>query len=784
MSHRRIASVGSAEGHDVLRRIAQLAIKAPWQIIAAAVVAAAAAAIFGIPVGQRLSASGFQDPTSESSKATQLLTDKFGQGAAQMLITVTAPGEISSGPARTVGLGIVDQLKGSPHVADVTSAWTAPPDAASELVSRDGKSGLIVAGITGGENEAQKYASALSDQVAHDGDGITIRSGGVAMVNVQITEQSQGDLLVMESIAIPFSFLVLVWVFGGLLAAALPVAVGAMAIVGSMSVLRLITFGTDVSIFALNLTTAMGLALGIDYTLLIISRFRDELADGADRDVALVRTMATAGRTVLFSATTVALSMSAMVLFPMHFLKSFAYAGVATVALGAAAAVVVTPALIVVLGNRLDSLDLRRLARRVLNRPEQVRRPMEDQFWYRSTKFVMRRALPIGLAVIALLLVLGAPFLGVRWGFPDDRVLPKSASAHQVGNQLRNDFVKNSATAVTVVIPHADGLAQPDLERYAADLSRVPDVSAVSAPTGTFVDGARAGPPSAATAVAQGSAFLTVGSSAPLFSERSEVQLERLHEVPGPAGRTVEMTGTAQINHDSVEAITSRLPLVLGLIALITLVLLLLLTGSLVLPVKALVLNVLSLTAAFGALVWIFQDGHLGALGTTSTGTLVANVAVLLFCIAFGLSMDYEVFLISRIREYWLASGAAGPATFDTLRTHADNSESVAVGVARTGRVVTAAALIMSISFAALIAAQLQVIRLLGVGLTVAVLVDATLVRMVLVPAFMQVLGRWNWWAPKQLVWLHERMGFSAGDDVRYSGPTSAASASDNRDNR
>jgi RND superfamily putative drug exporter len=293
--------------------------------------------------------------------------------------------------------------------------------------------------------------------------------------------------------------------------------------------------------------------------------------------------------------------MSAMVLFPMHFLKSFAYAGVATVALGAAAAVVVTPALIVVLGNRLDSLDLRRLARRVLNRPEQVRRPMEDQFWYRSTKFVMRRALPIGLAVIALLLVLGAPFLGVRWGFPDDRVLPKSASAHQVGNQLRNDFVNNSATAVTVVIPDADGLAQPDLERYAADLSRVPDVSAVYAPTGTFVDGARAGPPSAATAVAQGSAFLTVGSSAPLFSDRSEVQLERLHEVPGPAGRTVEMTGTAQINHDSVEAITSRLPLVLGLIALITLVLLLLLTGSLVLPVKALVLNVLSLTAAFGA---------------------------------------------------------------------------------------------------------------------------------------------------------------------------------------
>src|SRR6478672_11752538 len=491
MNHRRIGSVGSAEGRDVLRRIAHLAIKAPWQIIAAAVVAATAAAIFGIPVGQRLSASGFQDPTSESSKATQLLTEKFGQGDVQMLITVTAPGEISSGPARTVGLGIVDELKRSPHVADVTSAWTAPPDAASELVSKDGKSGLIVAGITGGENEAQKYAKALSDQVAHDGDGITVRSGGAAMVNVQITQQSQRDLLVMESIAIPLSFLVLVWVFGGLLAAALPVAVGAMAIVGSMAAMRALTFATDISIFALNLSIAMGLALGIDYTLLILSRFRDELADGADRDVAVVRTMATAGRTVLFSATTVAFSMAPMVLFPMHFLKSFAYAGVATIALGVAAALVVTPALIVVLGDRLDSLDLRRLARRVLNRPEPVRRNIENQFWYRSTKFVMRHALPIGVAVIASLLVLGAPFLGVRWGFPDDRVLPTSMSAHQLGDQLRNDFVNNSATAVTVVIPDAAGLASPDLQRYAADLSRVPDVSAVSAPTGTFVDGAR-----------------------------------------------------------------------------------------------------------------------------------------------------------------------------------------------------------------------------------------------------------------------------------------------------
>jgi RND superfamily putative drug exporter len=386
----------------------------------------------------------------------------------------------------------------------------------------------------------------------------------------------------------------------------------------------------------------------------------------------------------------------------------------------------------------------------------------------------MARAVPIGIAVIALLLVLGAPFLGVRWGFPDDRVLPSFMSAHQVGDQLRNDFVNNSDTAVTIVVPDAHGLSPADLERYAAAVSRVPEVTEVSAPASTFVDGAKVGPPAAATGVADGSAFLTVGSSAPLFSDSSEAQLDRLHEVPGPAGRAVEMTGTAQINHDSVEAITTRLPLVLGLIAVITFALLFLLTGSVVLPLKALACNVLSLTAAFGALVWIFQDGHLRALGTTSTGTLVANMPVLLFCIAFGLSMDYEVFLISRIREYWLAS----------RRTHADNSESVALGVARTGRVITAAALIMSISFAALIGAQVQVMRLFGLGLTVAVLVDATLVRVVLVPAFMQVLGRWNWWAPKPLVWLHDRIGLTDGKsepphEPQKAGSPTAASAWD-----
>ena len=582
------------------------------------------------------------------------------------------------------------------------------------------------------------------------------------MTYVQVNSQSEKDLLLMESIAIPLSFVVLVWVFGGLMAAALPLAVGGFAILSSMAVLRAITYATDVSIYALNLTVAMSLALAIDYTLLIVSRFRDELADGADRNEALIRTMATAGRTVLFSAMTVALSMVAMVLFPMYFLKSFAYAGIAVVAFAAVAAVVVTPAAIVLLGDRLDSLDVRRLGRRLLRRPEPVRRPVEQIFFYRSTKFVMRHAIAIGLAIIALLLILGAPFLGIKWGFPDDRVLPDSASARQVGDQVRSDFAVDSTTNVTVVIPDLTGVTPDELGRYAAQLSQVPDVSAVSAPGGTFVGGSLVGPASAGTAIKDGSAFFTVGSTAPLFSQASETQLDRLHAVAGPGGQHVQMTGIAQINRDSCEAITSRLPTVLAVIAAITFVLLFLLTGSVVLPLKALLLNVLSLSATFGALVWIFQDGHLGAFGTTATGTLVATMPVLLFCIAFGLSMDYEVFLVSRIREYWLTSGRPG----------ADNDESVALGLARTGRVVTAAALVMSISFAALIAAQVSFMRMFGVGLTLAVLVDATLVRILLVPAFMHVLGRANWWAPKPMVRLHARFGISEASTPE---PTEAA---------
>jgi RND superfamily putative drug exporter len=741
-------------GGHVLERIARLAIHAPRRVIAIAVLIMIGTAVFGIPVAKSLSAGGFENPNSESQRAANLLANKLHQGDLPMLITVTSIDGVQSGVARTVATDIVRQLHNSPYVAQVTSPWTASPSASASLISKDGKTGLIVAGITGGENDAPKHAKVLSDTLVHDREGVTVRAGGDAITYAQVIDQTEKDLNLMEAIAIPLSFLVLVWVFGGFVAAALPIAVGGLAVLGSMAVLRAVSFVTEVSIFALNLLVAMGLALAIDYTLLILSRFRDEVADGAKPDKALARTMAGAGRTVLFSATTVALSMSTLVLFPMYSLKSFGYVGIAVVAFAAIAAIVVTPALIALLGDRL--------AGRMHRPTTSVERSTEQNFWYRLAKFAMRRAVPIGLAVVALLLTLGIPFFGVKWGFPDDRVLPTSASARQVGNQLRSDFDDDLARDVTVLIPDTNGVTPATMNGYASQLSRVPDVSSVSAPGGTFVAGALVGPPSAATGTNGSTAFLTAASSAPLYSQASTLQLDRLHAVPGPAGQHVLMAGTAQINRDAVSGITSRLPLVLTAIAAITLTLLFFLTGSVVLPLKALVLNVLSLTAAFGALVWIFQDGHLGAFGTTPTGTMVVNVLVQFFCIAFGLSMDYEVFLVSRIREYWLASN----------RTSADNDESVALGLAHTGRVITAAALIMSISFAALIAAHVSFMRMFGVGLTLAVLADATLVRMLLVPAFMHVMGRMNWWIPKPLARFHERFGITES-----RGPSATESA-------
>lgn len=734
----------------MLERLARFVIGAPRLVLGAALVTAVIAAIFGIPVAKHLGAGGQQDPNSESSQVARTLTDKFDISDQSLVLLVSGADGVDSPATRQFALDLEQKLHDSGYVLNLTSAWSAPRPVAVELISRDGKSGLIIAGLAGGENDAQKHAVSLTRDFAGDHDGISVRAGGVATLYAQITEQTEKDLMVMESIAIPISFVVLVWIFGGLYAALLPLVVGVFSILGAMAILRGLTCLTDVSIFALNLAVALGLALAIDYSLLMVSRYREEVAAGFSRDDALATTMNTAGRTVLFSALTVALALVALVLFPMYFLKSFAYAGVAVVFMAATAALLIVPAVITLLGDRVDTLDVRRAVRKVLRRTEPQPKDVTETFWYRVSKQAMGKAIPVIVLIITLLVLLGLPFLHGNYGFPDDRVLPESASAHQVGNEMRDNFDNNSATNLSIL---AEGLAdvQPaEVDRYAAQVSRQQDVDKVIAPTGSYVDGIKVGPPAGPAGFTDDTVFFTVQTSAPAHTAAADRQLDVLHSLPGPGGVQVKIGGGAQLDRDVLHGITSRIPWVLGIIAAVTFVLLFLLTGSVVLPLKALVLNVLSLTATFGALVWIFQDGHLGGFGTDVTGTLVANMPILLFCIAFGLSMDYEVFLISRIREYWLASG----------KTRADNDESVALGVARSGRVVTAAALIMSISFAALIAAQVSFMRMFGTGLTIAILVDATIIRMLLVPAFMRILGRANWWAPKPLVVLHERIGF------------------------
>ncbi|WP_395312238.1 MMPL family transporter [Mycobacterium sp. AMU20-3851] len=712
----------------MLDRIATWALRAPRRVAALVAFAAVTSAILGVPVASHLTAGGFQDPAAESARANRTLTEVFGKSEVQLVLVV---GRADGRPAEAVeaaGRQMVGLLERSPNVIGVLSPWTSPPQIARALDGADG-SGLVIADLRGGESRAPGYGAdlvaAIGAEILPQFPGVQVQAGGSAMVFAQITDQTLRDVLIMESIAVPLSLLVLVWVFGGLLAATLPLIVAAAAIAGTLAVLRGITLWTDVSIFALSLATALGFALAVDYTLLILSRYRDERADGADRDRAVRATMRTAGRTIVFSAFIVTLSMATLVLFPIPFLRSFAYAGVATVSLCALAALVLTPTGIVVFGERLTI------------RPGRHQPGVRQGFWYRSTAFVIRHALVLGVGGFLLLALVGAPFLDARWGNPDDRALPRSASAHQVGDVLRAQFPGRSGTESIVVVPDAQGLSPADWDGYSAAASRIESVLAVSGPTGTFVAGRMTGPPAGGTEMRSGSAYLTVTGAAALFTEASETQLHSLRALPGPGGRAVEITGAAAVNSDGVQAIAARLPVVLGLMAAVIFVVLFALTASVVLPLKALVLNTLSLSAAFGALVWIFQDGHLGAFGTTPTGTLVATIPVLLFCIAFGLSMDYEVFLLARIREFWLEQP--------------DQDRSITLGLAHTGRVVTAAALIMSISFAGLIAAQVSFMRMFGVGLVLAVLVDATLVRMVMLPAFMHLLGRWNWWAPQFL---------------------------------
>ncbi|WP_431966615.1 MMPL family transporter [Nocardia sp. bgisy134] len=735
----------------MLYRIARTATRYPRVILITALALVIGCGLFGATAATHLKSGGFVSDDAESSQVNRIIADNFGGASPNYVLLVSTESGVDSPAARAAGMRLVDALRARPDVTAVQSYWTTPLPFSTALRSNDGgSSALIAAFIEGDDTEVQKIAGELTEQLTGAADGVTVRQGGMAAIYHDVNEQTTLDLALAESIAVPLSMIVLILVFGSLVAAALPLAVGLFAIAATLAILRLFTLVTDVSIYALNMTTALGLALAIDYSLFIVSRYREELGNGLDPTAATIRAVQTAGRTVLFSALTVALSLAALSVFNLYFLRSFAYAGVAVVAAAAAAAIVILPAALVLLGYRVNSLDLRVPLRRMFRRPPPAGPvPPAESGWYRLVTRVMRHAVPVTVVIIALLLVLGAPFLSVRFGYPDDRVLPTSSTSRQVGDELRAHFPQADPGASTTIVLDGYTGDTAGVGTYATRLSELPNVPAVLSSAGTFVNGARVGaaPPGMANDTGT---YLTVVSYVDPFSPEGERQLRAIEAVPAPGPALYG--GAAAVNADSLAALSDRLPLAATLIVLATLVVLFLFTGSVVLPIKALALNTLSLAAAFGAMVWVFQEGHLSnLLGFTAVGYMVPTMPILMFCLAFGLSMDYEVFLLSRIREEW-------------LRTH-DNNRAVAIGVARTGRIFTAAAVLMAIVLGALITSKVSFMQLMGLGLTLTVLVDATIIRALLAPALMRLLGTANWWAPKTLVRLHDRIGLAEDVD-------------------
>jgi RND superfamily putative drug exporter len=739
----------------IFARLASFAVRFPRHIVVGALLFAVAAGVFGIPVSASLPAGGYAVPNSESARAEALLSDKFAAGGMSIVFAITGPDSVESAAVRARGQAIVDALHASSYAREVISYWTAAPVVAASLISADRHTALVVAQIAGSDGEAPPRAHAIAQSLTGTRDDIAVSAGGQAITYYDINRQSRDDLVTTEIIAIPTTFVVLVWVFGTAVAALLPIAIAVFAIAGTAAALRGLFLITDVSVFAVNLATALSLALAIDYTLFIINRYREELSAGFPREQALIRTMSTAGRTVAYSALTVALSLAAMAVFPMYFLRSLAYAGLTSVALCLFGALLVAPALLVILGDRVEAFDIRKPVRRFFGRSAPPSRTVTESLFYRAAACSMNHAVTVTLTLIALFVMLAVPFLSLKAAFPDDRILPESAPTRHAGDLLRDEFPQNITGAVRVVLPAGAGTSSV-VGRYAAGLSRVADVAAVTAPTGTYAGGRRIGTDTYGAAAEGDAAYLSVFSTLDPVSTSGQQQLAALKKVPPPAAAL--FGGIAQQNLDSVNGISSRLPVVVSLIAVTTLILLFLLTGSVLLPIKALVMNALSLTVAFAAIVWIFQDGHLAGFGTTTSGHINAAFPPLIFCIAFGLSMDYEVFVLSRIREEWTKSG----------RTPKENEQAVAVGLARTGRIVTAAATLMAIVFLAISASAVSSMRMLGVGLTITVLVDAFVIRVILVPAAMRLMGRANWWAPAPLARWHAKWGLTEGGDVEH----------------
>jgi trehalose monomycolate/heme transporter len=710
--------------------------------LVATLVLVAFAAAWGTGVfGQLSSGNDFTPPASQSQREVDQAAQAFGRNDADVVVLYRSAAMTVSDPAyRQAVTAALDHLPRA-DVAKVTTYWSS---GSSRLVSADRHATYVAVQLTGAGDAARHQAyqaiQAGLTPASLAAAGLTAKVGGNVATEVAINSEVTANIAKAEAFSMPVLLILLLVIFGSLGAAWIPVAIGGIAILGSFTVLRLLTLGTTVSVYSVNITTILGLGLGIDYGLFIVTRFREELHSQKTVEQAVARTVATAGRTVAVSGVTVAVALTSLMLFPETFLRSMGYGGVATVAVDMLAALTVLPALLAVLGHRVNALRIRR----------SVRHPVRDEAgggWYRLARSVMRRPV-IYVAVITIgLLALGAPFLRISWGGTDARVLPAASAIRQVSETLDRQFPVNSTTPIEALVTGARAGHPAELTAYLHRIDAIPGV------TGAQV-----------TELKADVARVDIGYRAAAVSDTARHIVTQIRALTPPPGTAVLVGGTTAGLVDELASLGSVLPPMALLVGVSTFILMFLAFGSVVLPVKAIVMNVLSLSATFGVVVWIFQWGHLsGLLQFTPTGSIDPTMPILMLAIIFGLSMDYEVFLLSRIRERYDQTG--------------DNAASVAAGLQRTGGVITSLALLLIIVVGAFSASGITFIKLMGVGMIVALLVDATIIRVLLVPATMRLLGQANWWAPRPLRRLYARYGIKEEAGETAPAPAVAAAA-------
>ncbi len=676
------------------------------------------AAALGGGVASRLDPYGANDPATETVKAQERLEDAGLHVPAVMVVVEDAPVSKAATKARVEALE--RRVRRRPEVESVTGYYdTRSP----VFVAKDRQSTYFAVTLrTNDDKQWQEDGAEIADSLSAE-RGVVV--GGAAVAQEQVNKQVENDLRMAEMLAFPLLFLLSLLFFRSLVASVLPLMIGGLAIVGTFLILRLASEFGSISIFALNLTTALGLGLAIDYSLFIVSRYREEIAKDGPGLAAMRRVLATAGRTVFFSSLTVSAALASLLVFPQRFLYSMGLGGALVALFAALISLTVLPAVLTLLGTRVNSLAPRFLQRRA----EAETRPDESGFWYRLSRFVMRRPLPVAMISATVLIAMGLPFFAIKFNTVDPEVLPESASARQAYDTVSEEFPPYRETPIWVAIEGGG-----------------PKAAALVADRVRRVDGVAEVNPS--RHLERGVTALQVVSANPFVSEASQSTVKRIRAIETPPGTTALVGGATADFVDLQSSLVRHLPVVLAIIVVATLTILFLMTGSVILPIKSLLMNFLNLSAVFGLLVLIFQDGRLeGFLDYSSPGAIEQTMPILLFAVAFGLSTDYAVFLLSRIKE--------------ARDNGASDSESVAIGLERTGRIVTAAALLFAVAMGAFATSQIIFIKENGVGTALAVLIDASIIRALLVPSLMELLGKWNWWAPKPLRKLYERFGIS-----------------------